>query len=366
MVKSHPQISVIMAVYNGEKFLEEAIGSILKQTFSNFEFIIIDDGSEDTSLKIIKNFKDKRISILENNKNIGLSASLNKGIKLSKGKYIARMDADDISLPERLEKQYNFMERNPNIGIVGTGYHLINESGERMGTYIYPDNPVTIHWKLLTGPVFPHPTVMMRKKVLIENNLSYNEEYFVTQDYELWCRIIQFTEGSNFPEALIQYRHHDQSKSKAESDKQEQLRVKVSAESLVNIYQIPNLTTEQTAIIRVIVNSDISSLKKTDLEKVNKIFFHILGKFRKNISSSKSLINNWQLNYMLPLIIQLEKLLINTPLLKEEDRVLYLNYLFKLSSCNISVWFIHLFSEIKLFIYYPFWLIQFIKYLIGR
>ena len=172
MVKSYPQISVIMAVYNGEKFLEEAIGSILKQTFLNFEFIIIDDGSEDTSLKIIKNFKDKRISILENNKNIGLSASLNKGIKLSKGKYIARMDADDISLPERLEKQYNFMERNPNIGIVGTGYDLINESGERMGTYIYPDNPVTIHWKLLTGPVFPHPTVMLRKKVLIENNLS--------------------------------------------------------------------------------------------------------------------------------------------------------------------------------------------------
>ena len=123
---------------------------------------------------------------------------------------------------------------------------------------------------------------------------------------------------------------------------------------------------EQTAIIGVIVNSDISSLKKIDLEKVNKIFFHVLGKFRKNISSSKSLINNWQLNYMLPLIIQLEKLLINTSLSKEEDRVLYLNYLFKLSSCNISVWFIHLFSEFKLFIYYPFWLIQLTKHLIGR
>ena len=99
-----------MAVYNGEKFLEEAIGSILKQTFSNFEFIIIDDGSEDTSLKIIKNFKDKRISILENNKNIGLSASLNKGIKLSKGKYIAINDSDDNSFPLRLIKQVKFLE----------------------------------------------------------------------------------------------------------------------------------------------------------------------------------------------------------------------------------------------------------------
>ena len=123
---------------------------------------------------------------------------------------------------------------------------------------------------------------------------------------------------------------------------------------------------EQTAIIGVIVNSDISSLKKTDLEKVNKIFFHVLGKFRKNISSSKSLINNWQLNYMLPLIIQLEKLLINTSHSKEEDRILYLNYLFKLSFCNVSIWFIHLFSESKLFIYYPFWLIQLTKHLINR
>ena len=359
-------ITILMSVYNDEIFLEEAIRSILIQTFSNFEFIIIDDGSKDKSLRIIKNFKDKRISLLENNNNIGLSASLNKGMKLSKGKYIARMDADDISLPERLEKQYNFMERNPNIGILGTGYHLINKSGEGMGTYIYPDNPVEIHWKLLTGPVFPHPTVMLRKKVLIENNLSYNEEYLATQDYELWCRMIHYTEGSNLPQALIKYRNHDQSKSKTESDKQEQLRIKVSADSLVKNYQLPHITMEQTAIIGVIVNSDIRSLKKTDLEKVYKIFFHVLSQFRKKVSSSRSLINSWQLNYMLPLIIQLEKLLINTSLSKEEDRVLYLNYLFKLSSCNMSVWFNHLFSESKLFIYYPFWLIQLTKHLINR
>lgn len=359
-------ITVIMSVYNGEKFLEEAIGSILKQTFSNFEFIIIDDGSEDTSMKIIKNFTDNRISIIENKKNIGLSASLNNGIKLSKGKYIARMDADDISLPERLEKQYNFMERNPNIGIVGAGYHLINDAGERMGTYIYPDNPVTIHWKLLVGPVFPHPTVMMRKKVLIENHLSYNEEYSVTQDYEFWCKMIQFTEGSNLPEALIKYRHHDQSKSIIESEKQEHCKIKISIDTLENIFQIPHLTMEQTIIIGKIINLNISLLKNTDLEKVYIEFFHILGKFRKNISSPKSSIKNWQLNYMLPLIIQLEKLLINTSQSKEEDRVLYLNYLFKLSSWNRSVWFIHLFSEFKLFIYYPFWLFQLTKHLINR
>ena len=359
-------ITVLMSVYNGENHLEEAIESILKQTFTNFEFIIIDDGSEDTSLKIINNYKDKRISLLKNKQNIGLSASLNNGIKLSKGKYIARMDADDISLPERLEKQYNFMERNTAIGIVGAGYHIINELGEHMGTYIYPDNPVAIQWKLLAGPVFPHPTVMMRKKILIENNLSYNEEYFVTQDYDLWCKMIQFTKGSNFPEVLIHYRHHEESKSKIELEKQEHFKVKISAKSLENIFQIPHVTIEEMIIIGKIIDLEINALKKSDLEKVNKYFFDILGKFLKNISSSKILINNWKINYMLPLIIQLETLLINTPLSKEEDRAIYMNYLFKLSFLNRSVWFMHLFSEIKLFIYYPFWLIQLTKHLIGR
>jgi len=355
-----------MPVFNGEKYLRESIQSILDQTFTDFEFIIIDDGSTDTSLQTIQGFTDKRIQIIRNSSNLGTPASLNRGIKISKGQYIARMDADDISLPKRLEKPYNFMERNLNIGIVGTGYDLINESGGSMGTYIYPNNPVAIHWKLLAGPVFPHPTVMMRKKILIENNLFYNEEYFVTQDYELWCRMIQFTEGSNLPQALIQYRHHDQSKTKIELDKQEQLRIKISTESLINIYHISPITIEQAAIIGVIINSDISSLEKKDLEKVYLIFFSILGKFRKKISSSKSLINNWQINYMLPLIIQLEKILINTNFSKEEDRVLYLNYLFKLSFCNMSIWFRHLFSEFKLFIYYPFWLFKLTKHLMGR
>jgi len=359
-------ITVLMSVYNGENHLEEAIESILNQTFRNFEFIIIDDGSEDKSLTIINNYYDKRISLLINNKNIGLSASLNNGIKLSKGKYIARMDADDISLPERLEKQYNFMERNPDIGILGGGYHIINELGERMGTYIYPDNPIAIHWKLLAGPVFPHPTVMMRKKVLVENNLSYNKEYFVTQDYDLWCKMIQFTRGSNFPEVLIHYRHHEESKSKKELEKQEHFKVKISAKLLENIFQIPHVTNEEMIIIGKIINLEINALKKTDLEKVNESFFVILEKFRKNISSSKMLINDWEKEYMLPLIIQLETILINTSLWKEEDRVLYINYLFKLSFLNKSVWFMHLLSEIKLLVFYPFWLIQLTKYLVSR
>ena len=178
--------------------------------------------------------------------------------------------------------------------------------------------------------------------------------------------MIQFTRGSNFPEVLIHYRHHEESKSKKELEKQEHFKVKISAKLLENIFQIPHVTNEEMIIIGKIINLEINALKKTDLEKVNESFFVILEKFRKNISSSKMLINDWEKEYMLPLIIQLETILINTSLWKEEDRVLYINYLFKLSFLNKSVWFMHLLSEIKLLVFYPFWLIHLTKYLVSR
>ena len=123
-------ITVLMSVYNGERYLQESIKSILCQTFTNFEFIIIDDCSDDTSCKIIESYNDKRIKLIRNRINLGLSASLNIGIRASRGKYIARFDSDDISCPERIETQYRFMEENSQIGILGTGYYKIDQNGE--------------------------------------------------------------------------------------------------------------------------------------------------------------------------------------------------------------------------------------------
>ena len=119
---NEPMVTVLMAVYNGEKFLKEAMESILTQTFTDFEFLIINDGSTDNSVKIIEEFNDPRIRLIHNEKNLKLIASLNKGISLAKGKYIARMDCDDISMPYRLEKEVDFLENSLEYGLVGTCY----------------------------------------------------------------------------------------------------------------------------------------------------------------------------------------------------------------------------------------------------
>jgi glycosyltransferase involved in cell wall biosynthesis len=135
-----PEISVLMSVYNAEQYLEKAIESILNQSFKNFEFLIINDASDDNSLNIINRFQDHRLHVYSNPVNLGLANSLNKGINLSQGKYIARMDADDIAVLSRLAIQYTFLEKNPHIDICGASVRLINESGEYLpDSWTYPE-----------------------------------------------------------------------------------------------------------------------------------------------------------------------------------------------------------------------------------
>src|SRR3989338_10709157 len=132
------KISVIMSVYNGMPYLPEAVKSILNQTYKNFEFIIIDDASTDQSTKYLRFLKDKRIKLIKNSKNLGLAASLNKALKFAKGEYIARMDADDISLPKRFEKQVKFFKKHPSVDICGTWVNLIDDVGKIIGEKKYP------------------------------------------------------------------------------------------------------------------------------------------------------------------------------------------------------------------------------------
>lgn len=203
IVKSKPIISVIMSVYNGAEFLAEAIESILNQTYTNFEFIIINDGSTDKSLEIIKSYmiNDYRIIII-NRKNRGLPYSLNEGIRKSQGKYIARMDADDISLPNRFESQIKFMEQNPDIGICGCSVIDI-KTGKK---WILSSKNKRLQAELLFSSVFAHPSVMIKKKVIIDHKLFYNENFLHSQDFELWTRMAEFTSMANLQKPLIKYR----------------------------------------------------------------------------------------------------------------------------------------------------------------
>ncbi|EOX4327801.1 TPA: glycosyltransferase family 2 protein [Vibrio cholerae] len=207
MLPNKPTISVIMSVYNGEKYLAEAIESILNQTFSDFEFIIVDDGSTDSSLSIIQAYmeKDDRIVLISRD-NKGLPYSLNEGISVSKANYIARMDADDISLPERLETQLAVMENNPDIGVCGALAYLFRETPSKNKMMCHPEDHDSLIIRLLFSVCFIHPVVMIRKSVLNQLDYVYNENFRNSQDYELWSRIAEKTRFYTIQKPLLFYR----------------------------------------------------------------------------------------------------------------------------------------------------------------
>jgi len=204
----NPIVSVIMPVFNGEKYLKESVSSILNQTFDNFEFLIINDGSTDNSLDIIKSFNDDRIILINNETNLKIVTSLNKGLSRAKGKYIARMDCDDISLPRRLEKQVAFLENNEDIGICGSWISLIGEKENEI--WQSPINPDEIKCRLLFHSTLFHPSVILRKQLLSISGLKYDKKFLYAQDYNLWVEASRITKISNIQEVLLLYRIHKQ------------------------------------------------------------------------------------------------------------------------------------------------------------
>ncbi len=226
---SNPYVSVILSIYNGELYLREAMESILNQTISDFEFIIILDPSTDKSRNIIESYKDTRIILLNNDHNLGLAQSLNRGLETARGKYLVRMDADDISLPERLERQVAFMESHKEVGVCGSWLKIIGPGGGWIREL--PVDHETIKCHLLFGPLIAHPTVIMRRDLLIEHNLFYNPAFSYAEDYELWSRCARHFRLANQSEVLYLYRHHAEQASRAFKD-QEQFGILVILEEL--------------------------------------------------------------------------------------------------------------------------------------
>lgn len=197
-----------MPVYNADLFVREAIESILSQTWSDFEFLIINDGSTDSSRKIISSFNDPRIRLIDNPSNMGLTKSLNKGLKLAKGEYIARQDADDISYPKRLERQVQFLDTNSDVALLGTQALAINEKGRPHQTNFLriPVGMPAIRWYLMFQNAFVHSSVMFRRSIVWEKLGGYDESFERAQDYELWSRIARSFKVENLPDILLYHR----------------------------------------------------------------------------------------------------------------------------------------------------------------
>lgn len=203
-----PLISVVMSVFNGEEYLQGAIESILAQTYTHFEFIICDDGSSDASPGILDSYRDPRIVLLKNENNLGLTKSLNRCIQISKGEYIARQDADDESLPDRLMKQVRFLANHPEFGLIGTSARYINVVTGKSFDWLPMRDPVEIQRSLFYSIPFRHGTFMIRSTCLKEIGNSYDERYPVAQDCDLLLRIADRWELSNLPEVLYIHRIH--------------------------------------------------------------------------------------------------------------------------------------------------------------
>jgi glycosyltransferase involved in cell wall biosynthesis len=215
-----PMVSVIMSVFNGEKYLSECIESILSQTHKNIEFLITNDCSTDNTDAIIQSYglKDQRIKIIQNEKNIGLTKSLNNMLDTAVGEYIARMDADDISLPRRFEKQVQFMRTNPDIGVCGVNSIKVGESS-RKGSRRSVFNHEEIKAVSLFSNAMQHPSTMIRGDLFSDKKFRYNEEFHIIQDYELWQRLIKVTKFHVLKDICFKYRSLESSVTSSSAKK---------------------------------------------------------------------------------------------------------------------------------------------------
>ncbi len=233
-------VSVILPIYNGQKYLKESIDSILTQTYHNLELIIINDGSTDNSEAVIQSFNDPRIRYYKQI-NHGLAFTLNRAIDVANGRYIARQDQDDLSRPNRLEKQVAFLEAHPTYGVVGTWANILVENKLTNRSHNHPTTNADIKFALLFDNPFVHSSVMMRKNIVNSvGGYSIDPSRQPPEDYELWSRLFNQCDFANIGEYLLKYRETHGSMSRVVPDPFSQKVIQISAENIARVLQRPN------------------------------------------------------------------------------------------------------------------------------
>jgi glycosyltransferase involved in cell wall biosynthesis len=208
-----PRVAVLMAVFNGEDYVGQALSSILTQSFADFEFIVVDDGSTDRTAEIIRSYDDPRIRLLTNAQNLGLARSLNRGLSEARGEFVARQDADDISEPDRLRRQIEFLDANPTVALAGTWYTEIDRDGQPRRRRALPSSDMDIRWSLLFFCPFVHSSVMWRRLPVSTQVGTYDEALRYSMDFDLWTRVARRFPIANLEEHLVRMRLHPGSMS---------------------------------------------------------------------------------------------------------------------------------------------------------
>lgn len=229
---NYPAVSVLMPVFNAGAYLSEAITSVLDQTYRDFELIIINDGSTDTTLNILSAFStDKRIRVINNDINLGLVATLNKGLSECKGIFIARMDADDICDLRRIERQVRFLNENLEISIVGGAIRFFHNIVQPY-TFHFPTTHDAIHASILFFCPLAHPAIMFRRTLIDNGLIRFDNNYRHAEDYHLWSRLLPQIKTANLPELVLHYRLHNSQVSSNQSNKQYNVSLQVRKEIL--------------------------------------------------------------------------------------------------------------------------------------
>lgn len=203
-----PRITVLMAVYNGMPYLPKAIESILDQTYADFEFLIVNDCSTDETRDVVLGYGDPRIRLIDNEQNLKQTRSLNKGLEYVSSEFVARMDDDDVSHRDRLERQVDFLQQHPDVAAVGSNLQFIDQNGVECGDWTYPQNDLALRWMSLFACPISNGAVMFRKEIIWDQLGGYDPSIIVAQDWELWSRVLEKGNIANLPDILVDIRRH--------------------------------------------------------------------------------------------------------------------------------------------------------------
>ena len=279
-----PFVSVVLPVYNCPEYIHDAIESILQQTFVDFELIVIDDGSTDNTADIIETFTDPRIRFYSQ-KNQGLAATLNRGLELSRGNYIARQDQDDISLPERFAKQVEYLESHLECGLVGTWAEIWRGEHRTGRKHLHPSDNITLKCELLFDNPFVHSSVMLRKSVLEHvGGYCIDPDRQPPEDYELWSRIARDYQIANIPELLLVYREIQNSMSRVGVTPFLNHLVTISSENIAWASNIPASVPSVVNIAAMVHNAGHRLIGEPDFPSMATVLQRAVSRISKNDS----------------------------------------------------------------------------------
>lgn len=280
------KITVITTVFNCEKFISSSVKSILSQTFTDFEYIIVNDGSTDGTTEILQNFskQDKRIKLIELDRNYERVISLNTALEKARGEYIAIQDADDISMPDRLYIQSKFLDENPGYVLVGANILIINEDEEIISRPKRPRNNHELQFSLLFRCTFANPSLMYRKKIMDEFNLKYEEDFIHAEDFRLISKLSHKGKVFNLEKPLVKYRKHEQNNSKVNFDFLNNGSIIIVKENLKELGF--DINEEQIFRIRNLISS--KGIRKEFLYDDVNLVFNSIKAFKKKYHSEKN------------------------------------------------------------------------------